>query len=270
MRGEYFRPRSVEHFPLVILVHGMGDLNIIPCNLTAHALAKRGIASFVLYLVFHSSRMPQDMRRHFPALSSQEWFEAYRLSVINIRQVVDWAHGLTGINGDEIAVIGTSIGGILSVIAMGVDERIRAGVFLISGGNCEEMTWNSRSRTARKSQNCTKAECHLVRSQYPEYLAEVVEKGIENVIPPKDCFLTDPLTFAPRLRNRPVLMINALWDTIIPKQCALELWEASGRPPIMWLPASHLTLYLWFPRIVRRIAGFLGSTFDSQQKPHRL
>ena len=260
--GEYFRPRGIDHFPLVILTHGMGDLNIIPCNIMARALARKGIASFVLYLVYHSIRMPQDLKQRFPALTSEEWFETYRTSVVDIRQIVDWAKGTTEINSDEIAAVGTSVGGILSAIAMGIDERIRAGVFVISGGNWEEMTWNSKSRTARIGQGCTREECHLIHSHYPEYLAEVAEKGTENVTPLKECFLTDPITFASGLQDRPVLMINARWDQIVPKRCTLDLWEAAGKPPIVWLPASHLTIYLWYPLIIRRITSFLRSAFN--------
>lgn len=264
VRGEYFQPCGIDRFPLVILVHGMGDPNIIPCNLIARNLAKKGIASFVLYLVFHSSRMPPDMKRRFPALTAKEWFDTYRLSVINIRQIIDWANGRAEIDKDEIATVGISVGGILSALAMGVDERIRAGVFIISGGNWEEMTWHSWSHSAREKENCGRAECHVIRSQYPKFVAEVAEKGIENVTPIKECFLTDPITFAFRLQNRPVLMINARWDTIIPRQCALDLWEACGQPPILWLPATHLTIYLWYPLLVSRITSFLKSTFNTK------
>ena len=65
--GEYFRPREGHNGPLAILIHGWGDRSVIPCKLLAKALVKRGIACFVLYLVFHSSRMPEVMRNRFPS-----------------------------------------------------------------------------------------------------------------------------------------------------------------------------------------------------------
>lgn len=89
VKGEYFQPQRVNHAPLVVLVHGMGDRSVIPCKFLARALAKKGIASFILYLVFHASRMPEVVRKRFPALTYDEWFESYQISVIDVRQVID-------------------------------------------------------------------------------------------------------------------------------------------------------------------------------------
>ena len=259
--GEYFQPRNAAHAPLAILVHGWGDRSVIPCRLLARDLVKRGIACFILYLVFHSRRMPEAVRKRLPALSSEEWFEGYRISVINIRQVVDWTSGRAEIDSDHIAVVGISLGGLISAISMGIDKRIGAGVFVIAGGDSEKITWNSKSAFIRKTRNCSEAECHQIHSHYPRYLAEVAEKGFENVTPVKECFLTDAMTFASYLRKRPVLMINALWDEAIPRQAALDLWEACDKPAIAWFPATHATIWLWYPFISRKIAGFLGSAF---------
>ncbi|TET40998.1 MAG: abhydrolase domain-containing 18 [Dehalococcoidia bacterium] len=122
--GEYFQPRRVEHAPLAILIHGWGDRSVIPCKLLARALVRRGIACFILYLVFHSSRMPEAIRNRLPALSPEEWFEGYRISVINVRQVVDWAAGRADIDKERIAVVGISLCGFISAIAIGIDKRI--------------------------------------------------------------------------------------------------------------------------------------------------
>jgi len=211
--------------------------------------------------------MPKVIRNRLPALSSEEWFEGYQISVIDVRQVVDWASGKAEINSEQIAAIGISLGGFISAIAMGVDKRIRASVFLVAGGNCEEITWKSKSRAARMGVSCVEAECHHIRSYYPQYLAEVAEKGFENVIPVKECFLTDPMTFAFYLRERPILMINALWDGIIPRQATVDFWEACGEPAIIWLPANHVTIWFWYPLISRKITSFLRSVLGFQARP---
>jgi len=262
--GEYFQPQGADHAPLAIIVHGWGDRSLIPCRLLARTLVKRGIACFILYLVFHSSRMPEVIRQRLPVLTPEEWFEGYQVSVIDVRQVVDWASRRPEINEQQLAVVGISLGGHVSAIAMGVDRRITAGVFIIAGGNAETITWTSKNEAIRKGHVCTEAECHEVRSHYPRFLAEVAEKGLENVTPAKECFLTDTLTFAPYLRKRPVLMINALWDEAIPRQATLDLWEACDKPAISWLPGTHATIWLLYPFIGRKVARFLTSTFGMQ------
>ena len=261
--GEYFQPRDASRAPLAIVIHGWGDRSAIPCQLLARTLVKKGYAAFILYLVFHTSRMPAIMQSHMPYLNTEDWFEGYRASVIEVRQIVDWASSQPELDKERIALLGISLGGFVSEITMGVDERIKAGVFMVSGGNSEIITWNTKNEAIVKGHGCTEAECHQIRSRYPQYLAEVAEKGIENVVPLNHCFLTDALTFAPNLRGRPVLMLNAKWDKTVPKEATLAFWEACQKPAIRWLPGTHVTFWLWYPVIAREITRFLGSTFGA-------
>ncbi len=262
VHGDYFQPRGIVHTPLVVLFHGIGDQLLIPCKFLAQNLVKKGTACFVLYSVFHSRRMPETVKNRYPILTPEEWFESYQISVTDIRQSIDWASNRTEINKEQIAVLGISFGGFVSAITMGVDQRIKAGVFLIAGGNSEKIGRNSRKRSMKKGfKPRTEDEYHETQREYARYLAEVAKKGFENVAPARKSFLTDPMTFAYYLQQRPVLMLNALWDEYIPKEATLDFWEACGKPEISWFPGTHTTFWLWFPLIRRRIAHFLSSTF---------
>jgi len=259
--GEYFRPNIDGDVPLVVLSHGWGDRSVFPCKLLAQALAKRGIASFVLYLVFHSRRLPDVIKNRLPDLTAEEWFKGYQMSVVDIRQIVDWAIAMEGISKEYIAVMGISLGGFISAIAMGVDKRIKAGVLLTAGGNSEKIVQMSRISTFRKRYKRSEAEYSEIRNCYAQYLDEVAEKGLENVTPVRQSFLTDPMTFAHLLQQRPLLMINALWDEFIPKEATLDFWEACGRPDISWYPGTHASIWLWYPLILKQITNFMKSTF---------
>jgi poly(3-hydroxybutyrate) depolymerase len=260
--GEYFQPRNIKNAPLAIVIHGWGDRSAIPCKLLARSLVKKGNAAFIFYLVFHTSRMPETMTGRMPYLNTEDWFEGYRASVIEVRQIIDWAASRPEIDKERIAVLGISLGGFVSEIAMGVDKRIKAGVFMIAGGNSEIITWKTKNNAIPRGHGCTEAECHQIRSRYPEYLAEVTEKGIDNVVPLNHCYLTDALTFAPSLRGRPVLMLNAKWDKTVPTEATLDFWKACHEPEIKWLPGSHVGFWLWYPAIAREITRFLSSTFS--------
>ncbi len=265
--GEYFQPRHVERAPLAVIVHGWGDRSAIPCRFLARSLVKKGVACFIIYLVFHSSRMPEAIRNRIPIiLTPDEWFEGYRSSVIEVRQIIDWASSREELNKEQIGLVGISLGGFVSAIAMGVDNRIKAGVFLVAGGNSEKITWMTKSESIVKGHGCTEEECRQIRSHYPQYLDEIAEKGFGNVTPFKDCFLTDALTFAPYLRGRPILMLNATWDTTIPTEATLDFWEACHKPSIKWFPGTHVTFWLWYPVIEREITRFFRSTFRRTEK----
>ena len=86
---------------------------------------------------------------------------------------------------------------------------------------------------------------------------------MDNITPPYRSFLTDPLTYASLIRSRPLLMINALGDELIPREATLDLWKAAGKQAILWLPGTHITLWLWYPVIRHRIEAFLNSVFKT-------
>ena len=56
------------------------------------------------------------------------------------------------------------------------------------------------------------------------------------------------------------MMINAEHDEIIPRQAALEFWEACGKPPLKWLSETHTSIYSQMLVIGKEIAGFLQSS----------
>jgi dipeptidyl aminopeptidase/acylaminoacyl peptidase len=257
VQGEYYRPVGEGKLPLAVIVHGMGDRSTFPCRMIARDLARRGIASFILYLVFHSSRMPKIIKKKMPFLSPEEWFQGYQTSVIDIRQILDYAGRLQEIDSNKIAVIGISLGGFVSAIAMGVDSRINAGIIMLAGGNYESAAWRKLMRIKFKEE-----ELQEEQKRYRQYLIELAEKGLQESEPPKLSYLTDPVTFAPNLRGQPVMLINALWDERIPRQTTIDMWEAFGRPAIKWFPGTHSTVWALYPLLRREITGFLSSALN--------
>lgn len=253
--GEYYLPKKIGRAPLAILVHGMGERSVYPCRLIAHSLAKKGIASFIVFLVFHKSRAPEVIKRKYPNLSSEEWFESYQVSVTDIRQVIDWSSRRPEINQDHIAVAGISFGGMIASIAMGLEPRIKAGILVVSGGNSDKIT--RYSLLLRWQYKHNEEEFQNGQQSYLRYLSEVEKKGFESVTALKRSYLTDPMTFSVYVRNRPVLMLNALWDEMIPRVATLELWRSLGKPSLTWYPSTHASIWLWYPLMGRRIYAFI-------------
>ena len=250
--GEYHRPRRTKP-PLAIIAHGMGDTSLIPVRLLARSLLASGWACYLPYLPIHSSRVPAGM--NLTTLSDEGWNDIYRSSVIEIRQALDWAAGRQDLDCERLALIGVSFGGFVSTIAMSRDKRIRAGVLIESGGNATKtarLSGAMRRRFPRPHRDYAALE-----KAYQGYLSEVASRGFENVEPQERFFQNDPLTFAPGLRDRPMLMVCGIYDELIPRQAARDVWQAAGRPEILWLPASHVTLWAYYPLISRRVRSFL-------------
>ena len=259
--GELFLPSNTKPVPMAILVSGLGNESTIPCLMIARHLVRHGVSAFVMHPMIRYSQEPETSDGELFPSTSGEWLETFSVSVIDIRRVIDWSVGRDELDEKKIAVIGASMGGMISAVAMGVDRRISSGVFIITGGNLEEISWKEGTEVMQTGHNCTREECHDVYGNYPHYLDDVAQKGLQNVTPAKECFLFDPLTFAAYLRNRPLLMINGLQDEVIPKNSAISFWEACGKPQIKWLPATHTGIYTQQATINEEVSNFLKSTF---------
>jgi len=259
VRGEYYQPSQGQNFPLVILVHGMGDRSAEVCKAFARDLVRRGLACFVLYLIVHSKRKPP---RGTKGLGDKDWFENYRISVIDVRQVIDWAETRDEIDHDRIGVAGMSFGGFITAMALGSDPRLRSGVIIISGGNLEKIAFCSRTLPKKWGRRHTEEGFRAQQRRYFDYLATVDEQGLANVTPPDENYLVDALTYAHLLRDRPLLLIAARWDEVIPRAATLDFWERAGKPPISWLPGGHATVFLLYPLIMRKLARFFKATLS--------
>ncbi len=257
IHGEYFCPQGVKKAPLTVVVHGMAAKSVAPGRMIAHTLAKKGFGCFILYLIFHNLRATDSLKAKYPRLTSEEWFESYQTSVTDIRQVIDWAQGRPEIDSEKISLLGISLGSFVSTIAIALDDRIKAGVLILGGGNSEKIT--RHSLILRFTYKNSLAEYQRNQESYFQYLKEVATNGFENAAAEKSSYLTDPLTFSGYLQNRPILMLSACWDEIIPKSATVDFWAACGKPPISWYPATHSSIWVWYPWIGRRISGFLKS-----------
>jgi dienelactone hydrolase len=253
--GEYFFPRQRTKAPLAILIHGMGDRSTIPCRMIAKDLAKEGIASFILYLVFHSIRAPESIKTRYPNLSAEEWDESYKISVTDVRQILDWASTRPELIQSQFSLLGISYGSFITSIAMALEKRVNRGILVECGGNSEKITrhslllrWRYKTKTAVYRQN---------QAAYAQYLDQVASQGWDKVEPLKSSYLTDPLTFAANLKGRPLMLLNATFDEMIPKAATSELWQSMGKPPIHWYPATHASLWIWYPLFRRKITAFL-------------
>jgi len=255
--ADYFQPLASGKSPLVILIHGWGDHSALPLRVMARGLARRGVHSLMLYLPFHSRRMSADMKKRSPNLTPDEWFAGYRIGVTDVRQVVDWAQEKGEIDGGRIVVVGLSLGAFTGSIAMGVDRRITAGVFIVIGGNTTKIMEYSRFTVLRRRYRLPREVYEDTQKQYTGYLEEVATRGWDNVEPQERNFFIDPMTYAHRLKTRPLLMLNALWDEFVPREATLDFQHACGDCPLVWFPTTHSTIWVLYPLIASRIYGFL-------------
>lgn len=250
---ELFEPhlKSVDAFLLFVHGFGLTKRKKALYSFLPERLARLGLRSAFITLPYHLERTP-------PGKSSSAWFRDFNdveTAAFFHQAVLDIRSAVRLLKCDDTPFIaGISLGAMISVIALAVEEGLKGGFLILGGGNLERIVWRSLFRLFANEEGCGRRECHRLYRRYPDYLREVESKGSwRDVDLPKICFLFDPLTFAPFVRGKKVVMINSLFDAIIPLASALELWKALGKPEIHWLPSTHGLTVLWGRKIARII-----------------
>lgn len=155
----------------------------------------------------------------------------FRQLVIDTRRGIDFLERQPNIDKNRLGLLGLSLGGCFAVLVSGIDQRVEAIVFLLSGGDLVPL---------------------VKESQYAEILRQHMERGNINFESMEESWREiEPLVLAPYIRNRPVLMINATFDHLIPYTCTKKLWQTLGEPPIVWIPSGHYgaAIFLTYARI---------------------
>ncbi len=242
----YFKPEADFKVPAVIIIHGYKARKLKIEKEIAKKLAERKIAGVVLVLPYHSSRKPKNLSsgKYFISDDLQKVRETFRQTIVDIRCLIDWLEKRDEIDGKRIGIMGTSLGAIIANLAMGVDDRIKAGVSVLGGGNYPKLLWKSLLTIPLK--------------------IKLILHGINPKIISHNLDIIDPISFSYRNRPRNVFMINGRLDLIIPPSCAKDLWEALGKPRIKWLWTGHYSIILIKNRVIKESLEYLEEQLKNE------
>ena len=209
--------------PAAILLHLLGG-GIEISNRFARYLSARGINAAVMQLPYHYDRAVGTAPVKFYVSNDAKIVaQSFDQAASDVSTVADWLTAQPEVDADKLGIAGVSLGAIITHLAMGRDDRLKAGVAIVGGGDLKEI-----------SQLGTLAKLFL----------QVRNTIDSSAIGDAELREADPLFDADKNRPRRVLMIQAARDEIIPRKASTELWEALGRPPIQWLDIGHYGLFL--------------------------
>jgi poly(3-hydroxybutyrate) depolymerase len=244
VRGYYYQPKTEGRLPAVVVLHGWGGvLTGGKSEAVCRSFAERGMAAFFLVLPYHLERHAEGKRsgQGFMSADPRRLVESGRQAVIDLRCVLDWLVARPEVDSQRLGVVGISLGALIANVAMGVDDRLAAGVSILGGGDLAQVFWRNPLTLPWRWKM---PRAGLTESRLRESLRPI-----------------EPLSFADRNRPRHVLMINGYYDVVIPRSSALELWEALDRPPIIWTNSGHASLFLVWDDVVETAFAFLQGQF---------
>jgi len=246
---DFYEPKGLERFPAVIFLgHIAGWVPQIEGEF-CRDLASNGIAVLLVQTAyqkdykFSHTWLEENVKR----CGTDGIVQLFRQIVIEARRGIDWLESQPKVEKDKIGIMGISLGGIMVPVVAGVDGRPSSMAILLGGGNMGRIIWNS-----------------FTMRPYKECLAEEGISSAEEL--EEKLRIIDPLTFADKAKAKPILMINALFDTTIPHKSTEELWQALGRPKIIWIPSGHYTsLFTMGYAKIKTFQYFYGELVDREK-----
>jgi dienelactone hydrolase len=240
VHAEYFRPVGDGRRPAVIVLHILGADFALSRYLAAR-LADRGVAAVFLKLPYYGERRPRDGRQRFLSGDITRSVTSMRQGVCDVRRAAAWLAARPEIDPQKLGVTGVSLGGIVSAVAAAIDPTITRAAFILAGGGLAEVLWEMPEAEARRYR-----EMWIASGRTKADLEELTRPF-------------DPLTYAERLKGKRVMMIAGNVDEVIPPRCAKALWDAAGRPEIIWYDCGHYSAAAYLLPACRRTVEFFAA-----------
>lgn len=224
--------------PAVIVLDILDGRAIIARSLS-RSLAAHGVGALYVPMAYYGSRRPADKTRmEFFSTDPARSVDALRQTVMDIRRGKAILYSREEVDPRQVGITGVSLGGIMTVLAAGVDGEFARIMPVLSGGDIASLVFHTRETRglARKLQD-----------------AGIDRDGLAQILAP-----VEPLHFASRIDPHRCLMVNGKNDQVIPRESTELLVKAIGGPMIFWLPTDHYGAILYLPDIEQTAANFLG------------
>ena len=239
IHAEWFIPKGPGRKPGVIVLHILGA-DFALSRYMAARLADRGVAALFVKLPYYGERRPQGGDNRLLSVDINRSVEGMRQGVCDVRRAAAWLASRPEIDPERIGVTGISLGGIVSSLAVSVDPAIKQGALLLAGGDLAEVLW-------------TMPEGRRYRDAW--IAAGRTKEDLKKLVQP-----FDPLTYAPGMIGKRVIMMAGNVDDTVPPQCAKALWQAAGKPPIRWFDCGHYSAVAYLLPAIRETVDFFAPT----------
>ena len=181
-------------------------------------------------------------------IQNAEQVEDYlRQTVLDSRQILDYLAVRKEVDSNKLGCLGMSLGGIRASIVSAVDERLNCCVIGLAGGSMADIAFLSELKEVKR------------------YIRGLVERGIsKDTIRAEvsDKIVTDPLKLAEYSDARETLMYVAMFDRVIHRKCGDKLWEAAGKPEVVYIFSGHFTSLLFLSYAERDSLNFFKKKFE--------
>jgi dienelactone hydrolase len=238
VHAEFFAPKEPSRRPAVVVLHILGADFALSRYMSAR-LAQRGVAALFVKLPYYGERRPADGGKRFLSGDMERSLTSMRQGVCDVRRAAAWLASRPEVDPSRLGVTGISLGGIVASLAAAADPSINRAALLLAGGDLARVLWDmpeaARFRDQWVAAGRTLADLKVLTDPL------------------------DPLTYANRLEGKRVLMLAGNVDEVIPPASAWALWNAAGRPPIVWFDCGHYSAAGFLLPAIRETVEFFAA-----------
>ena len=232
---EYFRPKTHGKHPTMIVLDILDGKQVVSRS-QAMWLAQHDIGALVVYMAYYGPRRADSGERLLTSDIPKAVANVTQ-TVLDCRRAVAWLEAQPEVNAKKLGLLGTSLGSLVGGTVAGVEPKIRTACLLLGGGSLVDAFTGSP----------------VFGFLWPLLeLSGVSKKQLKTLIAP-----IDPVTYAENLKGKRVLLIAASRDDVVPPQAMKALWEAAGKPKLMWVDATHVGAALHLFQMMRAVTEFV-------------
>src|SRR5262245_6688487 len=219
VHAEYYLPKGKGPFPGVIILDILDGSQVVSRSL-ATVFATHGIAGLCVQMPYYGPRRPTAEKVRLLSADVNHTMDAIRQTVLDNRLAAAWLESRSEIDKKKLGIHGTSLGSFMAALTAAAEPRLNKVSLLLGGGGLVDAYWDHpQARPSFKMRSAIGADKDTVK----RFVAPA-----------------DPITYADNLRKRDLLMIAASKDDVVPPAAARALWEATGKPKIVWLDCTHV------------------------------
>ncbi len=234
---DYYEQRQPGRFPTVLILPISGGIDF-----SVKSFARRFASHGFNCAAVHNREVDLEKTE-----SAEEIENYFRQTVLDNRQALDYLVEREKVDENKLGCLGLSLGGIKASLVSGADERLKCSVLGLAGGSIADIALFSREKGMKNSIKKLKENGASSEDIHIELSEKVA---------------TDPLKLAGYIDAGNVLMYIAAFDRVVPRKCGDRLWEAIGKPEVIYLPSGHYSSFLFLPYAEAKSLSFFKRKFE--------
>jgi hypothetical protein len=221
VEGQYFRSREAGRKSLVVVMPIWGTSSYPPAKISTGYARRAGHDTHVIWIYGDAPVFPWTQLSSVPTEEgfrslARDSVERYRLAVVDMRRLVDWATTQPEIDPSRIAFVGFSMSALVTATLLANEPRVSAGVLMMGAARFADVFSMCRNRAGE-------VRDHALRSF--GWSADEYRAFFKALFDP-----ADPVRFEGRYDPSKILMIDAMFDDCMPESSRAALWEITGHP----------------------------------------